>query len=274
MSSCSNCGAPIAFSGPTATCGFCDVVNEAPAKEIRVAVPVQVIHQTVHVEATDPDAAILVCPHCRRRLATVRVKDVELNGCGACGGIWVDNASAQNLVKAPDAVFEDLATRCAAGARNRSKRAAAPVCARCRVPLDPAKNGQLELDVCTLHGTWFDAFELAGLIRSLLAKRAPSAEARPATVVCVGCSTSIPAASANISGRGSMCDACWRREQERQLEGGSDPSLFAAREGVTGTGQFADPSGSRRAAAAADLAAGGLAVVGALFDAQRISRRA
>lgn len=272
MASCSNCGAPLSFTGATATCGFCDVVNQAPPKEVQVAVPVQVIHQTVHVAADDANAAILVCPHCRRRLATVRVRDVDLHGCGACGGIWVDNASAQNLVKAPDTVFEDLATRCAAGARNRTKRATAPVCAKCRIPLDQAKNGQLELDVCHLHGTWFDAFELAALIRSLLAKNKPQTAA-PDAVACVGCGTKIPRATSNITGRGPMCEPCWRAEEQRQLESESNPALFAAREGISGTGQFADPMGTNRANAALHLAAGGMAVVGALFDTTRVSRR-
>lgn len=265
---CSNCGAPIAFTGSTATCEFCDTVNQAPPKEVKVAVPVQVIHQTVHVQQGEPGAAVLQCPHCGRRLATVRVKDVELNGCGACGGIWVDNTSAQNLVKAPDTVFEDLATRCAAGARSRTKHAKTPVCAQCRIPLDPVTNGQLELDVCTTHGTWFDAFELAALIRALMRPEAPVSAGVAAPVPCVGCQKKMPAANANITGRGPMCDECWREEQDRQLATASDTSGFSGTlldHGPVHGHQHADVhrGGANRNMSGIGI---GLGVVGALFD--------
>lgn len=274
MPACQNCGAAIAFAGPTATCTFCDTENQAPPKEVQVAVPVQVIHQTVNVTASAGGSpGVLLCPRCGRRLATVRVKDVELHGCGACGGIWVDNESAQAMMKAPEAVYDDLARRCGAGARIQRRPSTEPRCAVCRVPLDPVVSGQthLELDICREHGTWFDAFELSTLIRTLL--RPPPATAQPPTeVVCVGCRQTIPVASSNITGNGPMCDACWRNEEARLLESGTDTSLFAAKPGVTGSGQFADPGMANRNTAAIGLTVG-VGAVAALFDTNQRSRR-
>lgn len=273
MSSCQNCGAPIAFAGATATCTFCDAVNQAPPRQVQVAVPVQVIHQTVHVTSTGGSAPTgLMCPQCGRRLATVRVKEVELHGCGTCGGIWVDNESAQAMVKAPDAVFEDLARRCGTGARARRKRTDAPTCAVCRAPLDGVVSSveYLNLDICRDHGTWFDAFELSTMIRALLSK--PKAGPAPKDVACIGCNTKIAVSESNITGRGPMCEKCWRTEEARQLESGSDTSLFAANPNISGVGQFADPSVANRDRAAAGVAVGA-AAVGALFDTNQRSRR-
>lgn len=270
---CSNCGAPIAFTGATAACGFCDTVNQAPPKEVKVAVPIQVIHQTVHVQQGEPGAAARLCPHCGRRLVTVRVKDVDLSGCGSCGGIWVDNASAQNLMKAPDTVFEDLATRCAAGARSRTKHTKTPVCAQCRIPLDPVENGRLELDVCAAHGTWFDAFELAALIRMLLRPKDAVPAGVAAPVACVGCQKKIPAANANVTGRGPMCDECWRGEQDRQLATSSDMSGFTPPAVASDAAIRAELGVANRGGGAFDLAVAGMSAVGALFDVTNRARR-
>jgi Zn-finger nucleic acid-binding protein len=281
MAACQNCGAVLAFTGATATCPFCDVVNQAPPKEVQVAIPVQVIHQTVNVASTgDASAPVgLRCPQCSRRLAKVQVKDVELNGCGACGGIWVDNQSAKKMMSAPEEVYDDLARRCAVGAKNRAKRTAEPKCAACSVPLDPVVNRQLklELDICAEHGTWFDAFELSTLIRGLLAKNKADAESagpkQEPRVACAGCGKTFAAAQANITGRGPMCDACWRAEQERLLGQGQDMNAFANTPGMQASSQFHDPIVANRGTAAIGLTVGVLGVIGAAFDTSTRSRR-
>ena len=89
---------------------------------------------------------------------------------------------------------------------------------------------------------------------------------------CVGCAAKIPVSESNITGRGPMCEKCWRTEEARQLESGSDTSLFAANPGITGSGQFADPSVANRNRAAVGVAIGA-AAVGALFDTNQRSRR-
>src|SRR6476469_9495567 len=98
MAQCENCSAPLSFADEAPVrCTFCGVENHAPPKTIAVPVPVQVVHNVVHV-APGTEARELRCPHCKKRLVGVRAEDVELHGCGGCGGIWIDNASSQRVV--------------------------------------------------------------------------------------------------------------------------------------------------------------------------------
>src|SRR5258708_3248540 len=187
---CQNCGAPIgAASDKPVACPFCHAVNEPPPKEVPVPVPVQVVNQVVQVMGS-AEAFELRCPHCRRKLATVRVSGVDLNGCGACGGIWIDNAGAQHVLAAPEEVFAELATRAARNAKHVGMRAPKPVCAACPSELDRvmAPNVAIELDVCAQHGTWFDAHELAQLVHALTRPKTKPIPRRDATE-CVGCHT-------------------------------------------------------------------------------------
>lgn len=176
-------------------------------------VPVQVVHTVVQAA---PGAAPreLRCPHCKKKLVSVRAEDVELHGCIGCGGIWIDNACAQRVVASPRPIFEELAARAAANARGRFVRAERPACPACDATLDPVTVKQIPLDVCTEHGTWFDARELVLLgaaLRGVAAPRVPG----PATgaVPCAECKKTIDAAHANLGENGLTCERCWRARQ-------------------------------------------------------------
>lgn len=173
MSTCANCGAPIAFEGRlTATCDFCDVVNDAPApKTTRVDVAV-----IEHVVVETRPENVLRCSLCRKPLVTVRAREIELHGCGSCGGIWLNNADAVKMRRAPDAAYAELARKCAAGARFPGPRFRRPECAVCAGPLELVRTPAASLDLCRKHGTWFDAHELAHVIGDALAKQQPVAD--------------------------------------------------------------------------------------------------
>jgi Zn-finger nucleic acid-binding protein len=196
-------------------------------------VPVQVIHNVVHHGVGD--ARELRCPHCTKRLAGVRVEEVELAGCGGCGGIWVDNASAQRVVAAPRAIFEDLARRAATNAHGRVVRSQRPSCPVCDAILDAATVKTIQLDVCADHGTWFDAWELANLTRALTGKPPRRPQAQEGDVACVVCKTTIAASSANLGESGPTCEACWRAHTSR-LVGAADARHGAAAAGAAGAG--------------------------------------
>ncbi len=219
MRKCDNCGAALDATEGTVTCKFCQAVNAAPAREVAVPVPVQVVQQVVQVVG-DAATAQRLCPHCQKRLAAVRVLDVELAGCGGCGGIWIDNEGARRVLASPHEVFGDLATR---AAKNRATqappRSATPRCPTCQVGLDRVKAHGLELDVCADHGTWFDAWELSRLVRALRGQPdlAIAEAARDGTVACSGCRKAIQKSAANITDMGPRCDACWRAEQDREF---------------------------------------------------------
>ncbi len=214
---CVSCGANIElFRDAATTCRFCGSVNNPLPTEVDVPVPVQIVHNVVQV--VDGKGVVESrCPHCRKRLVGVDVDGVHLQGCARCGGVWVDNKSALRILGAPRRIFIELATRAAKNAQVAATRAAQPLCAVCPAVLDRTIIHRITLDICSDHGTWFDAHELSALTRVLLGEATPALAASPKTVVCAGCSATIPTASANITGDGMQCDSCWRRQQSTQI---------------------------------------------------------
>lgn len=220
MSQCDHCGAPLERDFERqATCTFCDRVNAPLQRQVEVAVPVQVVQKVVQVVgAGAPEAVELRCPHCRKRLVSVVAKGVELAGCGGCGGIWIDNASARQVLSAPDAVFADLARRAAGNARSRAPRGVSPSCPVCTAVLDRVITQGIELDVCGDHGTWFDPFELSVLVDRLAGReptKMPLGDTR--AIRCASCKAEIRADRANITEDGLCCEACWRAKQGAAL---------------------------------------------------------
>jgi Zn-finger nucleic acid-binding protein len=218
---CRNCGAALdSGAALPIVCRFCDAVNEATPNEVtvEVPVPVQIVQNVVNVTTLDGGAMELRCPHCKKRLVTVKVGDVDLAGCGGCGGIWVDNASAKRLIASPQRVVLELAERASRNAKaQRPPRSATPTCPACPAILDRVRSHQIELDICQEHGTWFDTYELQGLMRALLGEgsTAPKPPRNDAPVQCVGCKTTMTVGRSNIGADGPTCDTCWRAEQER-----------------------------------------------------------
>jgi Zn-finger nucleic acid-binding protein len=208
MPDCRNCGGPITAAGAEAViCTYCGALNDPAPKE--VPVPVQVVHNVVQVVG-DASAIEQRCPHCRKRLVTVRASDVELHGCGSCGGIWIDNASARRVLASPDTIFVELARRAGDNAKKRQHAGTVPVCAACPAVLDGVKTHGIQLDVCSEHGTWFDAYELVQLVRVLRGEVEPGA-AR--TVSCQICGGVLQSDRANLTDQGLACENCWRRRQ-------------------------------------------------------------
>jgi Zn-finger nucleic acid-binding protein len=148
---------------------------------------------------------------------TVRAEDVSLSGCGACGGIWVDNASARSVLTNPLPVFADLARRASAGATGSRGKSEKPTCAECPAVLERSSVHGLELDVCSDHGTWFDALELDTLVKLLRHEPVTRAGAPAAVVSCQGCGQAIASDRANITDAGLRCESCWRAEQAADL---------------------------------------------------------
>ncbi len=231
---CDYCGAPIARSTEAPTiCVYCGRSNDPLPKQVEVPVPVQVVQNVVNVVGAPPEALReLRCPHCRKRLVTVIAKDVELAGCGGCGGIWIDNASTRRVLADPESIFAVLAKRAGDNAKNRRVREPNPACPECTAVLDRVRPHGIELDVCADHGTWFDAFELATLVK-ILRGEVSGVKGAGRSVRCALCHAEIVADRANITEYGLTCEACWRGEQ-RELEQQFDEKIGQAGGAVGG----------------------------------------
>jgi Zn-finger nucleic acid-binding protein len=222
MADCRNCGAPIGrIASEALLCPYCGTRNDPPPRE--VPVPVQVVHNVVQVVG-DASARPLEfrCPHCRKRLVGVRAAQVELNGCSTCGGIWIDNASARSVLQSPEGVFAELAQRAAQNATKRQRTGTSAVCATCPALLDAVTTHGIDLDVCSEHGTWFDAYELAQLVRALRGEPPPHGAAPGRLIKCQVCKASLPADRANLTDEGLACDTCWRGRQNAVIAAGEE----------------------------------------------------
>lgn len=168
---CPNCGAPLppAAAREAVTCAFCHVTSvAAPRAPAGRSASGQAL-------ATSPAASTnLVCPRCSVPLFEGRAKDVVLEGCGQCGGIWLDNQSAQRAMASPESAdVTALADRAGGRAHGPTSTRAIANCPVCRAGLPRVQfaNAGVELDVCAEHGTWFDRYELGLVLGAMHKKR-------------------------------------------------------------------------------------------------------
>ena len=161
---CPKCGsdAPGERDGTERICKFCGVTMlfEKPAPVIRQ----QIIQQEVirRVVLVDPASGTtsLPCPRCATALFEGKAGEVTLHGCGACGGVWLDNGTSRALIERVQRAVVQMADRAA-----RAGTSGADQSGPARCPLDGATMQRvtvrgIDVDACATHGTWFDAGEV------------------------------------------------------------------------------------------------------------------
>lgn len=165
---CPHCGAPLPPESlrQTVTCAFCSTVS-TPASVAASAARGLVASESIA-------AAAARCPRCGLPLFEGSANGIAMLGCGRCGGIWLDNASAQRAVQTMDRAVVALADQVSNRAAFDVDVGAAIACPACQRPLARTRSPQsgIWIDVCGEHGTWFDRYEL-GLVFDALQPKAP-----------------------------------------------------------------------------------------------------
>jgi Zn-finger nucleic acid-binding protein len=103
------------------------------------------------------------CPRCGHGIQGARAGDTSVDGCTTCGGVWIDNVTAQTLVQSGGVNVRFAANAFASVARAAPDPAPPLACPVCTQPLERVKvaaAGSIEIDVCRAHGTWFERNEL------------------------------------------------------------------------------------------------------------------
>ncbi|HEY1694349.1 MAG TPA: zf-TFIIB domain-containing protein [Polyangiaceae bacterium] len=175
---CPRCGAPLTGSETLKrVCAFCHT-EVAPAQAERVVVR-EIVERVVLVDTTGRTS--LACPRCSAPLFEGRTTMALLHGCGACGGVWLDNAGTRCVLGLVDPQIVALADRASdAAARTASTERRALRCPVGGEELGVAAVGDVELDVCALHGTWFDKNELHRVWALLVDQHRPAYDYGPA----------------------------------------------------------------------------------------------
>lgn len=149
----------------------------------------------------------LPCPRCGARLYLSSTTSISMRGCGACGGVFLDNAAAARLMSLVPEDALQLAEGADAHAPRRLDTAAPVSCPICGRPMNRVhvKAAGVDVDTCGAHGTFYDRKELVTVARAC--KRA-----RVATPVIAGA-----AAAAGVAGIAAIAAAHAEQPPERNL---------------------------------------------------------
>lgn len=109
-------------------------------------------------------------------LESVRSGAKVVSVCTRCGGVWVDKETTDYLTRVNDPDLE-LAVRCAIGIVTGPPLGTRQVSVSCPVCSEPARRVEIAntvngVDVCDVHGTWFDRDELEMFVKSRTDERA------------------------------------------------------------------------------------------------------
>jgi Zn-finger nucleic acid-binding protein len=104
----------------------------------------------------------LACPECTTPLAQIDA-GIAAHRCKSCSGVWLDAETSIAVLQArtePTLREQEGAAR---GGRVPEDRPRS--CARCGETMVPLPFGEVSLDNCPAHGTWFDRTELTRTVR-------------------------------------------------------------------------------------------------------------
>lgn len=115
------------------------------------------------------------CPRCDVEFLLVKVSKKMLSECPACGGLWVDNETLQEICtnkEEQQAVMgfnpEAMAVENETAVRSTRTYIPCPECKKLMNRRQFANCSRVIVDYCKAHGTWFDRNELRQIIQFIL----------------------------------------------------------------------------------------------------------
>jgi Zn-finger nucleic acid-binding protein len=118
----------------------------------------------------------MICPVCDQAMVIVEYRDIELDYCTNCKGVWFDSGELELLLETADlenySVFiDDIVDKPEANTSEKKRK-----CPICNAKMKKAfidEGNQILIDICRQeHGIWFDNKEVHHLL-SLLAGKSP-----------------------------------------------------------------------------------------------------
>ncbi|MDD5289267.1 MAG: zf-TFIIB domain-containing protein [Dehalococcoidales bacterium] len=111
----------------------------------------------------------MICPVCNKAMFVIEYKQIELDYCQSCSGVWFDSGELELLLEAggvegvrpflgkilklPDAPSPERKRKC-------------PICTRNMRKVRIGDDTGVVVDVCgEQHGIWFDGGEVASLLK-------------------------------------------------------------------------------------------------------------
>ncbi len=161
---CEHCGARLA----TVSCPSCFGMMFVGAKFCS--------HCGARAERTEvAEAPHQLCPRCRGPLESVVIGSANLRECPKCEGIWADAASltqiCQDREKQAAVLGMPSVATPAPDSIEKVRYMPCPVCGKLMNRVNFAHCSHVVVDVCNLHGTWFDKDRCLQSARDLVRQR-------------------------------------------------------------------------------------------------------
>ncbi len=193
MLSCPNCGAPVAASSHL--CAHCNVELQTIACPSCFALMFEGAKHCSQCGAapkrsSGSELELFNCPRCRKRLRSATVGELALHECEQCAGVWLARDQFADIVQSRREELESLR----AGlldtpvkkffVETKVEYVHCPVCTQLMNRKNFADRSGVILDICRIHGVWFDADELRRIVEFIrsggldLAARREADEAR------------------------------------------------------------------------------------------------
>jgi Zn-finger nucleic acid-binding protein len=119
----------------------------------------------------------MICPVCKHAMIVVEYRNIELDYCTSCKGVWFDSGELELLLKSqgleePKAFFDGIFNSQEAAPSEKKRKC--PICGRKMKKAAIGGQPEILIDVCRdKHGLWFDGGEVAQLIRRLAGEHPP-----------------------------------------------------------------------------------------------------
>ncbi len=100
------------------------------------------------------------CPKCEHEMEVVAFKDVEVDRCTLCKGLWFDSFEAEQLKHMKGSEEIDIGDPDVGRVFNRDDRIDCPRCKTAMIRMVDPKQTHIWMESCTVcHGVFFDAGE-------------------------------------------------------------------------------------------------------------------
>jgi Zn-finger nucleic acid-binding protein len=114
----------------------------------------------------------VICPVCKSGMIVIEYRDIELDYCTDCKGVWFDSGELELMLKAHqvegiEPFLENITN--SPDTPSSEKKRKCPICNRRMRKKTIGESPRLLIDMCGEgHGLWFDGGEIAQLIRQLV----------------------------------------------------------------------------------------------------------
>ena len=107
----------------------------------------------------NPDSHSLRCPKCLHGMETVSLKEITIERCTHCQGLWFDGDEAQQLKNIPGAEALDKGTPTKGRRYDEHADIRCPHCGKPMEKTSDWKQTHVWYEVCRSHGIFMDAGE-------------------------------------------------------------------------------------------------------------------